>query len=230
MVPTDFANYFLATAGAGGALIGLLFVDVSINPERTFGSQAHPVRQGVAGSAFSALANAFFISTGALMPHVNVGYITLLMGAAGLLTSARLGGVLARHQLAGSLDRGNRARWLGAARVLAMVGVSLGLYTYEVVLGVTLLREPGGVGALYSLTGVVLGVYGVGMVRAWELLGAPRSLIVWLNPLGDVWEAGERADARDAQSGRGGEPPAGAAGELTVPAVEAPPRDTGLGS
>jgi hypothetical protein len=35
MVPTDFANFFLSTAGAGAALIGLLFVAISINPERT---------------------------------------------------------------------------------------------------------------------------------------------------------------------------------------------------
>jgi hypothetical protein len=45
MVPTDFANYFLASAGAGAALIGLLFVAISINTERTFGREAQPVRQ-----------------------------------------------------------------------------------------------------------------------------------------------------------------------------------------
>jgi len=52
MVPTDFANYFLASAGAGAALIGLLFVAISINTGRTFGRAAQPVRQQVASGAF----------------------------------------------------------------------------------------------------------------------------------------------------------------------------------
>jgi hypothetical protein len=34
MVPSSFGNYFVAMASAGGALIGLLFVAVSIRPER----------------------------------------------------------------------------------------------------------------------------------------------------------------------------------------------------
>ena len=35
MVPAIFTNFFIASAGAGGALIGLLFVAVSIAPENT---------------------------------------------------------------------------------------------------------------------------------------------------------------------------------------------------
>ncbi len=60
MVPATFANFFLATAGAGGTLIGLLFVAVSINPERIFSEGAPKERQAVASGAFTVLVNAFF--------------------------------------------------------------------------------------------------------------------------------------------------------------------------
>ncbi|HEY1388900.1 MAG TPA: hypothetical protein VGF38_10180 [Ktedonobacterales bacterium] len=182
MVPTDFANYFLATAGAGAALIGLLFVAISINPERTFGRDAQPVRQRVASSAFTALVNAFFISTSALIPHTNVGYITLIMGGIGLLNSLRLAGEFLVGYWRSSLA--SRLPWPVALRALAFVAVSLILYGYEVVLAVLLLIQPDAVGFVYTLTGILLGIYGLGLVRAWELLGAPRSSLVgWFNPL-----------------------------------------------
>ena len=40
MVPESFETFFLATAGAGGAFVGLLFVAISIGPQRTFGAAA----------------------------------------------------------------------------------------------------------------------------------------------------------------------------------------------
>jgi hypothetical protein len=188
MVPTDFANYFLATAGAGAALIGLLFVAISINPERTFGRDAQPVRQRVASSAFTALVNAFFISTSALIPHTNVGYITLIMGGIGLLNSLRLAGEFLVGYWRSSLAV--RLPWPVALRALAFVAVSLILYGYEVVLAVLLLIQPDAVDFVYTLTGILLGIYGLGLVRAWELLGAPRSSVIgWLNPLHEPPEA-----------------------------------------
>ncbi len=68
MVPPEFANFFIASASAGGALVGLLFVAVSIAPEQIVAAQAPIERQAVATSAFTALMNAFFISLFALIP------------------------------------------------------------------------------------------------------------------------------------------------------------------
>ncbi len=51
MVPEAFHDYFVASTGAGAALVGLLFVAVSIAPERTVMSGAPVERQAVATSA-----------------------------------------------------------------------------------------------------------------------------------------------------------------------------------
>src|SRR6266700_3307128 len=75
VVPPEFANFFIASASAGAALVGLLFVAVSIAPEQMVTRRAPMERQAVAGSAFTALMNAFFISLVALIPHFNVGFV-----------------------------------------------------------------------------------------------------------------------------------------------------------
>ena len=41
----------------------------------------------MASGAFTALVNAFFISTAALVPTINVDYLTLLLGLTGVATS-----------------------------------------------------------------------------------------------------------------------------------------------
>lgn len=187
MVPTTFANFFLATAGAGDALIGLLFVAISINPERTFGPGAARERQGVAANAFTALVNAFFVSTGALIPGTNVGAVALVLGFVGILNSLALGLRLVRHQLGQQQRKTPLPLRLG--RVLFMVAASLALYGYELSIAWRLLSAPTDVGSVYALASVLMGVYGLGLLRAWELLGAPRSgLTGWLNPLANLEE------------------------------------------
>lgn len=187
MVPDIFANYFLASAGAGAALIGLLFVAVSIHPERTIGDTAHPLRQGVASAAFTALVNAFFVSMAALIPLTNVGTVAIIVGAADLAVTLALARGLLRENW--------RARWSKAhpaegARVLAMICLSLLLYGYEAVVGARLVLHPHESGNILTLTEIILGVYVVGLMRAWELLGAPRgNLVGWLNPLQDLPDA-----------------------------------------
>src|SRR5436309_3446471 len=60
----EFETFFLASSGASAALIGLLFVAVSIAPEKVFGSDAEAVRQAQALSAFTALVNALELAVG----------------------------------------------------------------------------------------------------------------------------------------------------------------------
>ena len=68
MVPQAFAGFFVGSMAASAALVGLLFVAVSIKPERITARGAPPEPQAVAASAYIALVNAYFISLGGSIP------------------------------------------------------------------------------------------------------------------------------------------------------------------
>lgn len=181
MVPQAFNSFFATSATAGAALVGLLFVAVSIAPHETVKAGAPIERQATSASAFSALINAFFISLAALIPGSNLGYITLLMGIVGLISSFSL----ARHLL---------RQWAGWKRLVRrgfLLVASFIIYGYETYFAALILTTPAATGALYGLAGLLLGVYGIGIVRAWQLLGARRFGLLsgWLNPLDEPEEA-----------------------------------------
>ena len=68
MIPESLTNFYLASAGIGATLVGLIFIAVSIAPERTVQANAPIERQAMAASSFTALLNAFFISLGGFDP------------------------------------------------------------------------------------------------------------------------------------------------------------------
>ncbi len=177
MVPSQFDNFFVASAGAGAALVGLLFVAVSIAPEQTVARRAPMERQAVAGSAFSALINAFFLSLVALIPGFNYGVFIVPFSCLSLLTSLIQAWQLLRL----------RKGWQSLLRRSFLVLLSIALYGLELSNGLQLLANPIQVGIIYALISCLLGAFGLGLVRAWELLGVHRyGLFGWLNPLRDL--------------------------------------------
>lgn len=173
MVPSAFTNFFIASAGAGGALIGLLFVAVSIAPEKTIMANAPVERQASAGSAFTSLLNAFFISLGALIP-INLGQIIIVMSLLGFSSTAYYSFNLVRNLK----DRHN----LLARSLLLLAG--LFIYGFEFYIALLMLNHPRDPSPFYGLSSLLLAAYGLGLVRAWQLLGAQRfGLLGWLNPL-----------------------------------------------
>ena len=91
MVPPQFETFFVTSATVSSALIGLLFVSISIMPERIFGPSAESARQAQALSAFSALANIFFISLSALIPHVSIGGVVAVVAIPSMLQTLEIG-------------------------------------------------------------------------------------------------------------------------------------------
>jgi hypothetical protein len=178
MVPASFQSFFVASAGAGAALIGLLFVAISISPDRIF-RDGQPERTAVAASAFTALVNAFFISLGALIPQISIGWFVAIMAGLGLSNSLNLGIRLFR--------RGAPRLWLTLLRRGLLVLLSLGVYGEQMYLAIQLISKPNITDVVWNVAFITLGVYGLGLTRAWELLGAPRyTLLSWLSPMHDV--------------------------------------------
>jgi len=186
VVPPEFANFFIASASAGAALVGLLFVAVSLAPEQIVTRRAPMERQAVAGSAFTALMNAFFISLFALIPHFNTGSGIVPFSGLCLLTSLIQAWQLLRL----------RKGWRSLLRRAFLVLLSVALYGLELVNGFQLIAAPSQVGVVFGLVWCLIGAFVIGLVRAWELLGAQRyGILGWLNPLRDVQntESFERA-------------------------------------
>ena len=67
-----YSNFFLASAGASAAFIGLLFVSLTIVDTEESDQRARANRDALAGSAFAQLINAFFVSMGGLADEVRI--------------------------------------------------------------------------------------------------------------------------------------------------------------
>jgi hypothetical protein len=191
VVPSTFETFFLASAGAGGTLIGLLFVALSIHPQRTFGASglAAAQQQRLAEATLLTLINGFVISSVALLPRINAGGVAVVLGGVGFITAAvvslRVAGL---HQHRAS-RLANLRHW---PRVVLLGALATALYTGQVVIGLHLLREPDDASPFLWLGLVMISLYGVGVVRAWTLLGNPQhGWSGWLNPLQDLPEAAE---------------------------------------
>jgi hypothetical protein len=164
MVPSEYVNFFTTAATTGGALIGLLFVAISLAPERTVLASAPIASRVVAGSTFTALLNAFFISLGALLPNTNIGWFAISFSIIGIINSLSQGRTLLIPW----------PSWQNVLRRTWLTGISLFLYIVD--------EAPVSYVALS-----VLVIYIIALIRAWELLGAQRTgLMAWLNPLYDI--------------------------------------------
>ncbi|HEY1390183.1 MAG TPA: hypothetical protein VGF38_16725 [Ktedonobacterales bacterium] len=170
MIPQEFMTFFAASLTADGALIGLLFVAIAIEPERTFGKAAAQERELAASGAFTSLVNAFMISMVALIPDINIGWGVIVIAGLSLLN-------ILLHT-ADKLRRGQRT----FNRSVFYTISALLLYGLEVFYSIQLIRQPNNnLDALYTLVFVLVTTYGVALTRAWTLLGGEnRSLRVIL--------------------------------------------------
>jgi hypothetical protein len=174
MQAPDFTSFFVASAGAGAALTGLLFVAVSVNPGRNAGPSAPPERQAVAASAFTALINAFFVSLAALISGNSLGGTVIVVSSISIIATLRLIGDLFPPHL--SL-RSN-------VRHAGFLAIGLLVYSLQFFDGVQYNRYSYDIGWSYSIAYLLLGIYGIGLTRAWQLLGAKRrGLLSWFSPL-----------------------------------------------
>lgn len=171
-------DFFAASAGVAGTLIGLLFVAVSIAGERLTaqgGTEAHRV---LGGASFVTFINALCVSLMALIPGNTAGWAALVVAVLGLLFVGGSCVALVR-------DRRVRRRELPQLAFLILLTAVLAA---EFGCGVRLVSAPADQNALDTLSIIIVVCFLIGIARAWELVGGPSTglwhqLFVIMRPL-----------------------------------------------
>jgi hypothetical protein len=163
-----YENFFIASAGASAAILGLLVVAVSVVNADDDNPKTRELRTVLTGSAFVALVDIFFVSIVALTGGSAVfGLSSLVMAAVGLLATKRL---IPRARRAGNFARGFRARRLNIAFAL----ISAGCYSVQLGLAIALLANTHSAVLQHALVLVIVALYGSAIGRAWVVTGITR--------------------------------------------------------
>lgn len=155
--PSAWSDLFVATAGASAALLGLLFVAVSINLERILKYEGLPER---ALETLLLLLGVLVVSIVGLIP----GQSTIALGLELLVFSASVAGVVLRLPATRAEDTGEEPlHWR-----ISRIGVRLMGTAPLVIGGFSVLVEAGG-GLYWVAAGIALAIIGA-VANAWVLL------------------------------------------------------------
>jgi hypothetical protein len=155
---TSYMGFFSGAATVAGALVGLLFVALSVAPERLRGDTASIEHQAIAATAFTALVDALFVALIGLQPGGGFRYGAVILGGLGLTSSCGLAARLWRARGTEPLSR----RW---PYLLSFI---VGVYAAQVIGGFAVGSTSGQ--ADMAVTFVYI-TFGIGISRSWELLG-----------------------------------------------------------
>ena len=164
MVPADIHDFFLGSAGVAGALIGLLFVAISVSAERlaqeNAGAQVNRIR---ASAALTAFTNALVVSLFALIPGQKIALTAVIVAALGLMfvTASLL-----------SLSRPGQLR-LGIVRDAVFLLGLFAVFVVQLIEGAEVAVDPGNSGDVNTIAILVVICFTIGVARAWELIGGP---------------------------------------------------------
>ncbi|MGP7999262.1 MAG: hypothetical protein ACLPKI_18395 [Streptosporangiaceae bacterium] len=163
-----YGSFFIASAGASAAILGLLVVAVSVVNADDANPTTRELRTVLAGSAFVALVDIFLVSIVALTGgSVVFALSSLAMATVGLLATRRL---IPRAKRAGNFSPGFRDRKLN----IAFASISAGGYAAQLGLGVALLANTHSAALQRGLVLVIVALYCSALGRAWVVTGITR--------------------------------------------------------
>ncbi len=163
-----YEDFFVASAGASAAILGLLVVAVSVVNADDENPTTRENRTVLAGSAFVALVDIFIVSIVALTGgSVVFGLSSLAMAAVGLLATRRL---VPRARRAGNFSRDFRTRELN----IAFASISVGGYSVQLGLAAALLANTASAALEHALILVIVALYCSALGRAWVVTGITR--------------------------------------------------------
>jgi hypothetical protein len=163
-----FESFFITSAGASAAILGLLVVAVSVVNADDENPITRELRTVLAGSAFVALVDIFIVSIVALTGGAVVfGLSSLVMAALGLLATR---GLIPRAQRAGNFSRLSQTRTLN----IAFASFSVVAYPVQLGLAVALLADTRNAALQHVLVLVLVALYCSALGRAWVVTGITR--------------------------------------------------------
>jgi hypothetical protein len=164
MVPESIRDFFTASASVAGALIGLLFVAISVASERftgaNEGAHLHRIR---AVAALTAFTNALAVSLFSLIPGHKIGPAALAVAAVGLM-------FVAASLL--SLIRLGHMSWGTARDAVFLVGLVV-TFVVQLIEAADLIAQTRNTDAVNTIAVLVVVCFLLGIARAWELIGGP---------------------------------------------------------
>lgn len=165
MVTGSIQNFFVASASAAGALIGLLFVVITVSTQRLAQAQAeaqlHRIR---ASAALTAFINALAVSLFALIPGHKIGPTTIAVSVVGLtFVAGSLLSLIRLHEMKRGTLRGGL--------LLVVLAVTFAIQLLE---GIDVTIRPGNSGAVNAIAILVVVCFLIGIGRAWDMIGGPQ--------------------------------------------------------
>jgi hypothetical protein len=164
VVPANLHEFFAASSGVAGALIGLLFVAISVSANRLASEEAqaqpHRIR---ASAALTAFTNALVVSLFGLLPGEEIGWTSLAVSVVGIIFIAAS---------ITSLVRLRQANLRTARDLLFLVGLCV-VFAIQLTQGWAVIRDPANSGAVDNIAFEVVFCFLIGINRSWELIGGP---------------------------------------------------------
>jgi hypothetical protein len=163
-----YESFFITSAGASAAILGLLVVAVSVVNADDSNPTTRELRTVLAGSAFLALVDIFLVSMVALTGgSVVFAWSSLVVAVFSLLATRRL---IPRAKQAGNFSRDSRTRELN----IAFAVVSVGAYSAQLGLAVALLANTRSTALQHALVLVIVVLYCSALGRSWVVTGINR--------------------------------------------------------
>jgi hypothetical protein len=156
-------DFFTASASVAGALIGLLFVAISVASDRLRAAADGQVHRIRAVAALTAFTNSLSVSLFSLIPGHKIGPTAISVAAVGLTF------VVASLM---SLIRLRQLHWAIVRDALFLVGLAV-TFVIQLSDGIDVTAHAGHSGDVDTIAILVVICFLLGIGRSWELIGGP---------------------------------------------------------